>query len=769
MKKLLLPQFQGCTPNMKDNFGIKSFLLLGLFLISFSGLAQGPGSPYVDAGQDIVIPCGDDCAELTASFLDTGETTRYEVIPIDYAPPFPFTGGTPVSVDIDDRWSPLINLPFDFCFFGQAYDKMIIGSNAVISFETNITTGNTQAPNDYCAWSFNTRDAIPSPDLFLTTIFGPYMDVNPEVAGTGTINWFIDGTAPNRSMVVNFPHIPYYGSACQYTMFLTSQVVIYETTNVVEIYVQDRPSGCSWQNGVAVMGIQNQDGTQGYTPPGRNTSDWSATNEAWRFTPAGDSNVEFAWLDEDGNIVGTDKTITVCPDQDTTYTAKAIWYNCNGDIVTVTDDVTVTLEADFQVDLGGNQDLCDTSSYVITATISNGNPNNATYLWNTGETSSSITVTASGTYSVQVTIDGCTITRSVVINFNDTPNIDLGTDQNTCFETPVVLDASPLNYSDPTVLTYTWHHNGVVIPGATSHTLNVTDAGNYSVDVTIGACSATADVNIGIGQIDVDLGPDTQTCFDTPIVLDATPSGYAAGDATYEWTKDGQVIPGATSATLTITEIGVYGVTVKIGDCIATDSVQFTPGNNLDVRVTMDGFENSTASVFEVCPNEPRMLRAHTDEQGVTFQWFLNGNIIPGATNDTYEVSIDAGIRDTQVYSVEISSGACIGTDSVDVRLYPVGNCVISQGLSPNGDGYNDTLDLTFLNDRTGIKKLQIFNRYGTLVFEKNNYVNQWSGQANDGKELPTGTYFYVIDLDGNDPVYGHQTTGWIYLNRKAN
>jgi gliding motility-associated-like protein len=107
----------------------------------------------------------------------------------------------------------------------------------------------------------------------------------------------------------------------------------------------------------------------------------------------------------------------------------------------------------------------------------------------------------------------------------------------------------------------------------------------------------------------------------------------------------------------------------------------------------------------------------------------------------------------------------------VDVELYDVSNCVISQGISPDATpGFNDTVDLEFLSDRVGgITNLQIFNRFGTIVFNKDNYVNEWYGQDKNGNELPTGTYYYVIDLASRDDVYGSQTSGWIYLNRNAN
>ena len=312
------------------------FFFLIFLLFSFNSNAQGPGCPNVNAGEDIELNCVQPCTNLSANFLQTGVTTSYEVSSIDYQPPFPTTGGTEVSVFIDDRWSNIIPLTFDFCFYGETYSEMLIGSNSVITFDTL----NNQ-PNGWCEWSFS--DTVPSTNLFKNTIFGPYMDIDPSIEGTGTINYTIFGDAPCRTMVVNFPDIPYYSSSCnQYTF--TTQIVIYETTNVIEIYLEDRTDACpTWNNGNAVIGLQNQNGTDGITPPDRNTGNWSATNEAWRFTPNGESNVTFSWLNEDNEIIGTDPILNVCPSNEiTTYTVQAIYTNCNGDVITETDEVTVT-------------------------------------------------------------------------------------------------------------------------------------------------------------------------------------------------------------------------------------------------------------------------------------------------------------------------------------------------------------------------------------------------------------------------------------------
>jgi gliding motility-associated-like protein len=907
MDKKLHLFFLECFSLFNKRFFLYIPFLLVFFYSSFSALAQGPGCPNVYAGEDVELECSEPCTDLTATYQNTGETTSYAVSSIPYDPPFPFTGGTPVSVNTDDVWSDAIALPFDFCFFGQTYTQMVIGSNAVVSFDLA-----SNAPGSYCSWSFD--ESVPNPNLFLTTIFGPYMDVDPSEFGSGQINWTVFGESPCRTMVVSFPGIPYYDCT---NLELTSQIVIYETTNVVEIYVENRPNGCSWNDGNAVLGIQNQNGTQGYTAPGRNTGDWSATNEAWRFTPNGQSNIVFSWLDANGTVIGTDPTINVCPTApSTTYTAQAVYTNCNGDVITETDEVTVLRLDSFSVDLGGDQELCETQSYDITAEIIGGNPAEATFLWNTGETTQTITVTASGTYTVEVTIGECTVIASVVINFNEFPQFDLGPDAASCFYEPVVLDATPSNYNpsqatyewlldgqvlvgetnpilnatqpgtytanvsvngcsatdeiilslqnitvslgedfttcfempetltaeaidfdpttatfewrldgavlvgetnqtlvidqygtysvkatvgsceaideiiisqkelqvslgadfsscfemsetltaeaidfDPTLATFEWQRNGTLLAGETNQTLDISEPGTYTVIVTFSSCVTTNSIEVNLGTIDVTLNEDFQTCFDAPVVLEAVLADQNP-NATYEWRLDGNILAGETNASLLITEIGVYTVTATVGDCTDSDSVTVSYRDDLEVSVGED---------FLICPNEPQTLTANTSEAGASFQWFLNGSLLNGETNGTLNFMVEAGTLGTQTYSVVISVGGCSGTDSVNVNLYEVGNCVISQGISPNGDGFNDSLDLSFLYDRTGIRKLQIFNRLGTLVFEQNNYTNQWSGQTSDGNDLPTGTYFYVIDLAGNDAVYGQQATGWIYLNQEAN
>lgn len=83
----------------------------------------------------------------------------------------------------------------------------------------------------------------------------------------------------------------------------------------------------------------------------------------------------------------------------------------------------------------------------------------------------------------------------------------------------------------------------------------------------------------------------------------------------------------------------------------------------------------------------------------------------------------------------------------------------VPKGISPNGDGANDVLDLTGYF----VSRLTIYNRYGKEVYTKDKYSNEWNGQTTNGAVLPSGTYFYTVYVF--DAVY---KTGWIELLREV-
>ncbi|NQX91305.1 MAG: gliding motility-associated C-terminal domain-containing protein, partial [Flavobacteriales bacterium] len=83
---------------------------------------------------------------------------------------------------------------------------------------------------------------------------------------------------------------------------------------------------------------------------------------------------------------------------------------------------------------------------------------------------------------------------------------------------------------------------------------------------------------------------------------------------------------------------------------------------------------------------------------------------------------------------------------------------VIPQGFSPNGDGFGDTWVIPGLLDNYSQVSIQIFNRWGNLVYEQPDYQNDWNGRGNTqgAAALPGSTYFYILELDGQEKIQGY-------------
>lgn len=160
----------------------------------------------------------------------------------------------------------------------------------------------------------------------------------------------------------------------------------------------------------------------------------------------------------------------------------------------------------------------------------------------------------------------------------------------------------------------------------------------------------------------------------------------------------------------------------------------------------------------------------------------INGNSIAITMPDTtidYEYAIDESnfqsentftniLEGTHTLYVQDSNG-CV-TKSISFEIQTIeDDLFIPNGFSPNNDNKNDWFNIQGLYDVYTSHKLEIYNRYGTLIFEGNN-TKKWFGIANKGlmhtdKVLPVGTYFYVLYLNESN-TNSKPHTGWVYLNK---
>jgi gliding motility-associated-like protein len=95
---------------------------------------------------------------------------------------------------------------------------------------------------------------------------------------------------------------------------------------------------------------------------------------------------------------------------------------------------------------------------------------------------------------------------------------------------------------------------------------------------------------------------------------------------------------------------------------------------------------------------------------------------------------------------------SCLSTASILITLSPPGvDGMISTLFTPNGDGINDSWHIQNINYYPANEVL-VFNIYGTEVYSKKGYNNDWQGTYH-GADLPAGTYFYVVRFDDSDKI----------------
>jgi len=313
-----------------------------------------------------------DCTELLAHFSNRGEPTDYIVTPIPYCPSFPFTGGTVINATGDDTWSPIVNLPFDFNFYGNCYDQVLVGTNGVITFDLV-----NEVPLGNCNWPFTAT--IPNAAFPIkSAIYGVYQDTNiasPPVTNTAVqnVNYYVLDTgpnaAPNRVFVANFNELPQF--SCNASVgFQTSQIVIHETTNIIEVFVNKRTSCTGWNSGSGLIGVLNQAGNLATVPPGRNTGTWSATNEAWRFLPKNIPTIPttIQWYEGTTPVGAPNQNpLPICPTGPTTYTAVVTYTNCG--TVSVSESINVDVAPPLPVLNPVNINICSSALPPYTVNI----------------------------------------------------------------------------------------------------------------------------------------------------------------------------------------------------------------------------------------------------------------------------------------------------------------------------------------------------------------------------------------------------------------
>lgn len=371
---------------------------------------------------------------------------------------------------------------------------------------------------------------------------------------------------------------------------------------------------------------------------------------------------------------------------------------------------------------------------------------------------------------------------------------------------------------------YIWFLNGAQHQITSINSLQVTQSGNYSVQVMktcgLSGISVPLDATVNpCSDLSIDKETTSQNNLDVTFkitvknlnpyftetqarVTDILPSGfnynsYVASTGTYTASTGmwniGALAPNQTETltlNCTINSSGDYVNNASITGLLEDNNTE----NNHDTATILaltadldatkdDGREmykpgdvlNYIIKVVNKGPNKAVQVKVSDPmPHSVTeMSWSGNNKSGTGNLNDVIDVleanaemvynitlkvpNTHRGVFINQVYVnsdfVMDPNPICTGCTDTNLEEFQV-----PKGISPNNDGLNDYLDLSDYF----VSKLIIYNRYGTEVYTKSDYKNQWHGQDNQDHLLPTGTYYYEIQV-----LNKNYKNGYIYLMRE--
>lgn len=316
------------------------------------------------------------------------------------------------------------------------------------------------------------------------------------------------------------------------------------------------------------------------------------------------------------------------------------------------------------------------------------------------------------------------VSNFITINVNENPLPAAGNNGPKCVGETLILNASGGNqykWTGPNAYTSTLQNPSIL-------NIRNIDAGRYYVEVTTQAgCKAIDSTLVSVRPpVTATASPDAIICQGNSVQLNA------AGGNDYVWSPVRGLSNANTSSPVarpdTTTE---YTVAVSNGACTAYDTVL--------VQVNNKPVASAGADVQMLQGNSVR-LNGTAGGGNINFSWTPN-IFMTGANSLNPLVSPP---RDTTYTLTVVSQNGCgSATDNVFVRVFKAVKA--PNAFSPNGDGLNDVWKIEAL-DTYPEATINIFNRYGQLMFAAISNAQPWDGTYKS-KPLPVGAYYYIIDL----------------------
>lgn len=379
------------------------------------------------------------------------------------------------------------------------------------------------------------------------------------------------------------------------------------------------------------------------------------------------------------------------------------------------DTINVTVNPIPLVDIGTDTTICDGETVILDA-ITPG----ATYLWQDGSSNATYTATATGSYWVQLEVNGCQNADTTEVIVMPLPIVDLGNPIDLCEGEQTVLGAFTPG------ATYEWSD------GSTNAEITVNATGTYVVTVTENGCSGfdSVDVTVHPNPI-VNLGPDQEACPGESVTFSANTVGVA-----YLWHD------GSTNAFYTASGASesIWLQVSSAQGCIGSDTVAFIVSSLPEFVITGE----------ETVCEETTLLYAPSGYTEYLWSDGSTGQNLSVNTPGQYTLTItnESGCSATEIWEVE---NGCI----------PV--LWLPNAFTPDHDEFNQTFQA--IGTPVESFEMLIFNRWGEIVWESYDISVGWNGTGPNGRLVSDGVYTWKVNYSYydntrliTDTLLGHVT-----------
>lgn len=308
---------------------------------------------------------------------------------------------------------------------------------------------------------------------------------------------------------------------------------------------------------------------------------------------------------------------------------------------------------------------------------------------------------------------------------------------------------SPLQYPS---LTFNWYKETSQTTSvfvASGETLSVTEPGTYFVETDYGSCTSESFSN-RVTVSEASSGNTTSSISSSqgnPYCSTQGPTTLSAINGnSYKWYKDGEEISGENDQMLITNESGYYEVSIDLGDCTASASIDL---ENTGFTSSIDADETNMLE-----EGETLLVTVTTTANIPEYVWYFNGTIITSATGNSYEASAIGNYK--VVVTQTVGCNASTEHNFAITEPFPnVGN--IPNLISPNGDNINDTWVIPQAYVSGTNTEVIIMDAYGKVVLKTNDYQNNWPQDEINFKNV-NPVYYYIITTPNKNTKKGSIT-----------